>query len=65
MDAKIVFFDQKYVLYVILRPLELIWGPRELKNPKNTKKPFPMTKTAKTTKSAFKPIFEFKYLDNG
>ena len=33
MDAKIVFFGQKYVLDVILRPLGLIWGPRELKNP--------------------------------
>ena len=32
MDAKIVFFDQKYILYVSLRPLGLIWVPRELKN---------------------------------
>jgi hypothetical protein len=32
MDAEIMFFGQKCILDVVLRPLGLIWGPREPHN---------------------------------
>ena len=56
-----MFFGQKYILDASLRPLGLMWGPRELKNSKiDQNRP-----NDQNGQNPSWPFFEFKYLDNG